>query len=137
MARPSRNEAFTANSRCVPWSRRTNSKMPCLPGFLPVINDDQATAVMGGKVVSSGARAPPAIRRARFGKYPFSISGSSTLNDAPSNPMTNNLLLIIFDPDQVINILARQRIHQLVTSSSLAEAIAVHRARLRGWQTER
>src|SRR5262249_11163058 len=94
IARPFRKEEFTAISRFERWSRLTNSKIPCLPGFLPVIKDDQATAVIWGTVVSRLAREPWAIRLAMFGRWPLSINGSSTLNEAPSSPMTSSLLRI-------------------------------------------
>src|SRR5512143_2313062 len=68
--------------------------MPCLPGFLPVMNEDHATAVIGGKVVSRSALAPPVIILEMWGRYPFSISASRTLKEAPSSPMTSSLLFI-------------------------------------------
>ncbi len=38
----------------------------CLPGFLPVTNDDQAGAVTGGMVDRSAPRVPPEVSRARL-----------------------------------------------------------------------
>src|SRR5215471_15963888 len=58
------------------------------------MKEDQATAVIGGKVVSRLARAPLEIRSAMFGRLPPSISGSSTLKEAPSSPITSSLSLI-------------------------------------------
>src|ERR1051325_2633461 len=100
--------------------------MPCLPGFLPVINDDHAEAVIGGKVVSRSARAPPAIKRARFGRYPFSISESRTLKEAPSSPMTNSFLLIIVRSNQAKTILGSQRFIQLLASDCLCSPAHAH-----------
>src|SRR5215471_18478607 len=58
------------------------------------MKEDQATAVIGGKVVSRLARAPLEIRSAMFGRLPPSINGSSTLKEAPSSPITSSLSLI-------------------------------------------
>jgi len=79
---------------------------------LPVMNDDQATAVIGGKVVVRSARAPRAINAARFFNRPFLISGSSTSKEAPSRPMTNSFLLIITESvlqDTDLKSMLRQR----------------------------
>ena len=68
--------------------RRTKSKMPCLPGLRPVRKLVQATAVRNWMVERSPPEAPPACKRARVGRCPWSIQGCSSVQGTPSRPMT-------------------------------------------------
>src|ERR1051325_633860 len=52
------------------------------------MNDDQAGAVTGGTVLSSGAANPRSARRASAGLRPEAMSGSRARHVAPSSPMT-------------------------------------------------
>src|SRR5229473_3214039 len=63
--------------------------MPCLLGFLPVMNEVQAGAVTGGTTDSSSAERPVSTIFFKFGMYPCCISGRRTSNVAPSRLIRN------------------------------------------------
>src|SRR5438876_379955 len=94
---PSRTRELTGMSGSLPepLRRNKNSKMPCLPGLVPVANDTQAVGVIGGIVVSSGERTPSLMHRCRRGIKPCCINGSRTSNVEPSRPINKTFLLII------------------------------------------
>src|SRR2546425_242793 len=58
--------------------------MPCLLGFLPVMNEVHAGAVTGGTTDSSSAERPVSTIFFKFGMYPCCINGRRTSNVAPS-----------------------------------------------------
>src|SRR6185369_2198155 len=62
------------------------SKMPCLPGLTPVMNDDHAGKVTGGVVERSTPDAPPPTIRASTGMSPASMKGPARSQVAPSRP---------------------------------------------------
>src|SRR5204862_4346105 len=76
----------TNASSYVPATRRVKSKMPCLPGFAPVMNDDHAGNVTGGVVERRTPEAPAATRRRSVGISPASMSGRARSHVAPSRP---------------------------------------------------
>src|SRR5512147_1317771 len=61
--------------------------MPCFPGFVPVMNDDQAGNVTGGTVERSTPCAPRARSAASVGMSPASRNGRARSHVAPSRPM--------------------------------------------------
>src|SRR6516164_132575 len=65
------------------------SKMPCWPGCFPVTSDVQAGGVSGGMTERRTARVPRAESWARHGITPRSMYGSSTVNVAPSRPISS------------------------------------------------
>ena len=67
------------------------SKIPCLPGFLPVMKDVQAGAVKGWMVERSLPEAPVAMISAKCGSLPSLAQGLMRSKVAPSKPMTNTL----------------------------------------------
>src|SRR6185369_12608594 len=71
----------------VPDTRRVKSKMPCFPGFVPVMNDDQAGNVTGGVVERSTPAAPRATSAASAGISPAASHGRAKSHVAPSRPM--------------------------------------------------
>src|SRR5262249_18214175 len=60
--------------------------MPCLPGFLPVMNDVQAGGVMGGKIDASLPQAPFLISAPKFGSFPSAAHGPIRSKVAASRP---------------------------------------------------
>src|SRR6185369_11524289 len=62
------------------------SKMPCLPGLTPVMNDDHAGKVTGGVVERSTPDAPPPTSRRSTGMSPASMKGPARSQVAPSRP---------------------------------------------------
>src|SRR5713226_828147 len=61
--------------------------MPCLPGFLPVMNEVHAGGVIGGRLDSSLPDTPAFTNFARFGMPPSAIHGRMSVHVAASNPM--------------------------------------------------
>src|SRR5262245_27587685 len=61
--------------------------MPCSPGRLPVMSDVQAGGVSGGEMLARRAPSPEAEREPRNGIGQGSMSGSRTVNVAPSRPI--------------------------------------------------
>src|SRR6266446_7231391 len=61
--------------------------MPCLPGFLPVMNEVHAGGVIGGRIDSSLPDTPAFTNFARFGMPPSAIHGRMSVHVAASNPM--------------------------------------------------
>ena len=55
---PSLSFAFAGINCCLPGFLSRKSKIPCFPGFFPVIIEDQAVGVWAGKVDSSTPREP-------------------------------------------------------------------------------
>ena len=55
------------------------------------MSDVQAGGVSGGVMLASGARTPPAASEPRKGITPRSMSGSRTVNVAPSRPIMSVL----------------------------------------------
>src|SRR5215469_15298995 len=70
--------------------------MPCLPGFLPVMNDVQAGGVSGGIADSSSPRTPLSFKRARLGNLPSSTQGPIKSQVAESKPIITVFGLRIF-----------------------------------------
>ena len=66
----------------------TKSKIPCLPGFIPVIKETQAGGLRGCNVEVSRPHAPLDIKRCRLGNAPAFRSGSITSKVAASSPIT-------------------------------------------------
>src|SRR5215218_183542 len=69
------------------------SKIPCLPGFLPVIKLDQAGNVIGGSVEPNSACAPFSSTSAMFGNLPAATHGLIKSKVAPSQPMINTRVI--------------------------------------------
>ena len=67
------------------------SKMPWLPGFLPVEIDIQAGELYGGRHDCRRPCRPCSSARARLGMMPRSASGTSRSQVAPSSPSTTAL----------------------------------------------
>jgi len=63
------------------------SKIPCFPGFLPVIKEDQAGKVAGGMVDSKIPEVPELISSPILGNLPSITQGLIRSNVAPSSPM--------------------------------------------------
>src|SRR6187399_2916636 len=61
--------------------------MPCFPGLVPVMNDDQAGNVTGGIVDRNTPWAPACWSAASTGISPASRSGPARSHVAPSRPM--------------------------------------------------
>src|SRR5437773_11748968 len=61
-------------------------KMPCLPGFFPVVNEVQAGGVIGGRTDSNFPEVPSLITRARLGMRPSATHGFARSQVAASNP---------------------------------------------------
>ena len=97
--RPSRDLELTgmSGSSPEPFLRSRNSKMPCLPGFLPVIHETHAVGVIGGIDVSSSPLTPSSVNSFNRGINPLLIKGSSRSKVAPSSPMNKTFLLITKD----------------------------------------
>jgi len=52
--------------------------MLCLPGFVPVMKDDQATGEIGGLVVFRGEKLPSSFRAFRLGSFPSAMNPSAS-----------------------------------------------------------
>ena len=68
-----RSRLLTKAISYVPGTRRVKSKTPCLPGFTPVMNDDQAGNVTGGIVERSTPARPAATSAWSAGISPASM----------------------------------------------------------------
>ena len=71
------------------------SMSPCLPGFLPVANEAQLWAEIGGVGHHSVPQLPSFIRRLKVGSFPSRVHGSIRSKVAPSSPMTKTFLPIV------------------------------------------
>ena len=61
-------------------------KIPCLPGFVPVIIDDHATEETSGMEECIFLNIPCEINWAVFGMMPVSVNSLSMLKGTPSSP---------------------------------------------------
>ena len=84
--RPRAEALVTSGRRRSRYGDSRKSKMPCLPGFLPVSTAVQAGGVVGGLVEASVPQAPWRISRWRLGSVPSSAQGLRLANVAPSMP---------------------------------------------------
>lgn len=69
------------------------SKIPCLPGFTPVVIDTHAGAVPGGVVEVSSPYIPLFIKYWKVGNIPFSTPFWMIDKSPPSMP-TNNIFIL-------------------------------------------
>src|SRR6266699_1276286 len=67
--------------------------MLCLPGLTPVMNVDQATGEIGGKVVRSFLKVPCSRSFARFGSLPSLMNRSASSGSMPSKPTITERLI--------------------------------------------
>ena len=70
--------------------------MPCLPGFLPVMNDVQAGGVMGGTTDASLPHAPFCMSAVRLGSFPSAIHGRARSKVAESKPTIKTFGVFMF-----------------------------------------
>ncbi len=66
--------------------------MLCLPGFVPVWNEDHATGEMDGSVVPSGLKQPCLRSASRCGSFPSASIRSVSVWSRPSSPSTTTRL---------------------------------------------
>src|SRR5712692_1280017 len=67
------------------------SKIPCPPGFMPVIRLAQATGLCGGVLVCKLRKLPRAARAAKFGIFPSFMYCRNNCGSMPSIPKINSL----------------------------------------------
>src|SRR5690348_5948098 len=72
-----------------------NSKMPCLPGFFPVMKEVHAGGVTGGRIEASRPETPPLMRCAIFGSLSAATHGLIRSRVAASRPIMRSLIVFI------------------------------------------
>jgi hypothetical protein len=96
-------------------------KMPCCPGFAPVMKLDQLTAEISGNVTRIGTMLPSARSPRMTGMTPSSANRRSSVQGTPSRPMTQARFAFFLNSLMALYRYPRSSSRDLIFFSSSAE----------------